>query len=138
MGKPRHAARVDSTHPGIVSALKGVGARVLVLDVSAAGEPDLLVGYHGQLTLIEAKAKKGRLSPGQITCHAEWARVGIKVAVCRCPADALEAIGYSGSKRGENDKAMLDMALALRASKARRGIPPHIQSRLRSSKVDSV
>jgi hypothetical protein len=93
--KPRFGAQVDGTQPDIVDVLREVGAHVLVLDVSEAGEPDLLVAWMGVLNLLECKARKGGLSPEQVQVHDEYARCGIRVHTVRSLREALDAIGLA-------------------------------------------
>jgi len=126
--KPRLAARVDGTQPTIVATLRMAGAEVLVLDVSAEGEPDLLVGWCGTLTLIEAKSKEGRLSIAQLGRHAAWARAGVKVQVVRSPREALEAIGVVGPRAEENLRAMRSLvSQQAREKKARGRLVPAVR-----------
>jgi hypothetical protein len=92
--KPAHGARVDSNQPAIVAALRAAGCKVQVLDSrDDNGVPDLLVGFLGTLSLLENKSRKGRLSPGQVREREEWAKVGVRVHLCRSELDALRAVG---------------------------------------------
>ena len=91
----RRAARIDENQPGIVNALRSIGASVQTLHDVGDGCPDLLVGWQGRNYLIEVKnpAKPNsdqRLTPEQDRWHIEW-RGGVSVA--RTVEDALAAIG---------------------------------------------
>jgi methionine synthase II (cobalamin-independent) len=120
--KPRHGANVDGNHPAIVQALKDAGAKVTVLDLpeteEAKGEPDLLVAWCGALSLIEVKARKGKLSEAQKRKHAEYARVGIRVHTVRSEREALDAIGATGAKAEERMRDMRSMAAVLDEAKS--------------------
>lgn len=111
--KPRHGASVDSNQPAIVAALRAAGARVLVLDVSEEGAPDLCCGFLGSLTLLECKAGKGRLRPGQKTWHEEWAKAGIRVHLVRSIPEALRACGITGEAAIQRRRDMATLADAL-------------------------
>lgn len=70
----------DASHSVVVDAFRRAGASVLVIDCSAAGAPDLLVGVAGRSLLVEVKnpAGKGmdkrrtRLAPAQEAFAASW------------------------------------------------------------------
>lgn len=103
----RRAAQRDASEPDIAVALQGVGATVQRLSV--AGVPDLLVGWRGQMWLIECKlplTSRGALPSGrslkhkggvgdmtavQVSWWAAWQ--GPPPVVARTPWDALLAIG---------------------------------------------
>jgi len=51
----RRAARVDTNHAEVVSALRACGACVLSLAALGQGVPDLLILHRGKLMLIEVK-----------------------------------------------------------------------------------
>lgn len=59
----RYARRVDASQPGIVRALRAVGASVTSLAPLGKDAPDLLVGYAGDTFLAECK------SPGYEKAH---------------------------------------------------------------------
>lgn len=89
MSLPKYAAKRDANESEIITALKAVGATVV--QISAAGCPDLLIGYRGATYLCETKARKGKLTPAQIAWHEGWD--GNRVIVVRSVQDALIAIG---------------------------------------------
>ncbi len=73
----RRRAKVDANQAAIVAALREVGASVQSLASLGAGVPDLLVCYHGVLTLMEIKdgaksASRRRLTPVEAAWHAQW------------------------------------------------------------------
>ena len=128
MSKPRFGARIDGTQPAIADALEAAGAKVQVLDVSAEGCPDLLVGFLGQLTLLECKARLGKLSESQVREHEAWARVGVKVATARSVPEALRAIGCTPEAFDERRAGMRELARALDPqATARRRLQPAIR-----------
>ena len=83
------AAKVDATQAEIVAVLRRAGCNVLSLATLGRGVPDLLVGAHGKLTLLEVKSEHGRLNHAQIRFRAAW---GHNVCVVRTPAEALMAV----------------------------------------------
>jgi len=87
----RRAAKVDTTHRPIVEALRSVGASVIDLAAVGHGVPDLLVGYRGDMWLIEVKGPKTRLSESQRILHGAWR--GKPIAVIRTIDEALALIG---------------------------------------------
>lgn len=85
----RRAAKRDANEAEIIKALRRVGAQVVQL--SGKGVPDLLVGFRGELFLLEVKMPKtGKLTDDQKEFHAAWAEV---VHVVYTPEDALWVIG---------------------------------------------
>jgi hypothetical protein len=91
----RRAAKVDRNHQEIVAALRDVGASVLSLAPLGRGAPDLLVGFRGQVYLLEVKdgakaPSKQRLTADEARWHQEWRG---HVAVVRSVDEALRAIG---------------------------------------------
>ena len=68
----RRAARVDANQAEIVDALRSVGAAVQSLAAVGRGVPDLLVGYHGKLYLLEVKMPGEKLTPRELTWHTLW------------------------------------------------------------------
>lgn len=94
------ARQRDKNEPEIVKALLTAGAAIQKLD--GTGVPDLLVGYAGQLFLIEVKnpdAKGGGryntgdgcLTEAQTKWWANWK--GRPPVIVYDPAQALSAIG---------------------------------------------
>ncbi len=102
MGLHRRAAHRDKAEPGIIAALRAVGATVVQL--SAKGVPDLLVGYRGRTVLLEVKSiistehkdgytrtRKTRVDVGQVEFAERW-RGGL-LAIVHTPEEALAAVG---------------------------------------------
>lgn len=96
----KFARQRDVNENEIVAALRAAGATVAKLD--GTGVPDLIVSYHGVLTLVEVKnpnAKGGgkyntggsELTSAQVKWWAKW--TGKPVAVVHTVAEALAAIG---------------------------------------------
>ena len=89
----RRAARIDANQGEIVSALRSVGALVQPLSEVGKGVPDLLVGIHGRLLLLECKdgakpPSERRLTPEQEAWHAAWAGFPVWVVT-----DVEQALG---------------------------------------------
>jgi Holliday junction resolvase len=59
----RFARRVDDNHKDIVDALRKIGAKVKSTAAVGSGFPDLVVGYKGDLYLLEIK--DGSKSPSK-------------------------------------------------------------------------
>ena len=101
----RRAARRDATEDAIVAALLAAGATVHHL--SAAGVPDLLVGFRGRNLLIEVKQPAGprggssrdgqRLGELQLAWHRAWRG---HVAVVHSATEALAAVGLLAVETG--------------------------------------
>ena len=92
----RTAARTDKNHAEVVAALRKVGASVQSLASIGKGCPDLLVGYHGILYLMEIKdgsnvPSKQLLNPDQKKWHDAW--TGSPVYVVRSIEQALKILG---------------------------------------------
>lgn len=80
----RKLARTDANQPAIVDLLRRAGARVLPLHNMGGGVPDLLLGYHGRLALVEIKdgtkpPSARRLTPDEERWHAAWAEYPVFV-----------------------------------------------------------
>ena len=84
MSLKRYAAKRDQSEKAILQALKQVGADYLLLD-----KFDALVFYKGQLTMLEVKTGKGRITKSQ----QELADRGWPVQFVRDVDSALKAIG---------------------------------------------
>lgn len=90
-------ASADANQPGIVKALRGVGATVQHLHKVGEGCPDILVGYRGVNTLIEIKdgskpPSARKLTKPQVKWHAEWKG---QVCVVTSVDEALQVVvGY--------------------------------------------
>ena len=91
MSLHRRAPRRDRNEREVIDALAATGAAVLPL--SGAGVPDLLVGYGGNLFLLEVKVPRGTLTLAQAFTVACLGHVGVQVHVVRTAEDALKAIG---------------------------------------------
>jgi hypothetical protein len=87
--------------PGVVLLdLRHVGkyARVYAggygppVQIGRTGQPDLLLLVEGRALGLELKSAVGRVSAGQVTCHAAWGAMGTPVVVVRSVAEALMAI----------------------------------------------
>ncbi len=84
MSLNRYAVRRDATERDIVSALRKVGAHVLVLDAF-----DLLVWYRGKLSMLDCKVPKGKATAAQeALTRAGWPLVYVETADA-----ALKAVG---------------------------------------------
>jgi Holliday junction resolvase len=91
----RTAAKVDKNQAEVVSALRKVGASVQSLASIGKGCPDLLVGYHGILYLMEVKdgtniPSKQLLTDDQKKWHEAWN--GSPVYVVRSTEQALKIL----------------------------------------------
>lgn len=88
-----NAKRTDNNQAEIVAALRKCGANVQSLAMVGCGCVDLLVGYAGDVYLLEVKGIRGRLTPEQIIWHAKWQGY---VHIVRSAEDALRVIGEIG------------------------------------------
>lgn len=81
----RRAVRRDRNEPGIVKVLRGVGAKVILLD-----KYDANVLYRGKVYMMDFKVpKEGRLTTSQRRMIAE----GWPLHIVRSPEEALVVIG---------------------------------------------
>jgi hypothetical protein len=101
--KTGFARQRDRNEPGIVAALRSVGASVEVLN--GRGVPDLLVGFRlpdtslSVIRLLEVKAPAGprggtsgrELTPDQRTWWSSW--VGPSPVIVRSAAEAIASLG---------------------------------------------
>ena len=87
----RRAAKRDTNERRIVEALRMVPG-VTVVQISAAGVPDLLVGFRDQSFLLEVKAAKGKLTDPEQAFFDTWTGHAV---IVRCLDDALKAIGVT-------------------------------------------
>lgn len=74
----RRAARTDTNHAQIVKALRDYGCKVFDTSAIGAGFPDLLIGIHGRLGLVEVKGGQKppsarRMTEAQVAFWDEWA-----------------------------------------------------------------
>ena len=86
----RWAAKVDRNQAEIVSALRQVGASVLVLSRVGQGCADLAAGLRGETFFLEVKTDKGKLTPREKEFMEGWRG---HYAIVRTPEEALRAIG---------------------------------------------
>ena len=84
------ARKVDRNQAEIVSALRQVGASVLVLSRVGQGCPDLAVGIRGETYFMEIKTVRGALTPAEHEFMERWRG---HYAIVRTPEEALKAIG---------------------------------------------
>ena len=89
------AARVDENQAAIVQALRHIGASVELLHRVGGGCPDLLVGYHGDIILIEIKDEnqppnKRKLRPSQVRWAAAWQ--GRPLFKVESPQEAVDVV----------------------------------------------
>ncbi len=84
------AGKPDGNQAEIVSALRELGATVLIISGVGHNAPDLVVGYRGRNFLMEVKQPGEDLRPGQQDWHDQWAG---RVCVVRSPEDAIMEIG---------------------------------------------
>jgi hypothetical protein len=73
----KYAAKADRNQPEIVSALRGIGAKVIATHTIGQGFPDLVVSYGGRTMLLEIKdgtkpPSARKLTPAQEEFHAAW------------------------------------------------------------------
>lgn len=73
----RRAARTDDNQEQIVSALRQVGASVLIMSQLGGGAPDLAVGIFGRTYFLEVKdgskpPSQQRLTPEEAIFQNEW------------------------------------------------------------------
>lgn len=88
----RRASKVDANQKAIVHALRLIGASVESLHQVGKGVPDLLVGFRGQMWLLEVKNPDGRnrVHMEQTAWHDAWQ--GPEVLVVRSVDEAVEAV----------------------------------------------
>ena len=90
--------RVDANQPDIVAALRRAGCSVQSLAMVGHGVPDLLVGRHGDLFLLEVKdgakpPSKQKLTQDEIEWIAKW---DTTVFIVTSTEEALMAVGLMG------------------------------------------
>ena len=90
------AAKVDSNQSEIVKALRKVGATVLIIS-QLKNAFDILVGYRGNLFIIEIKdgtlsPSRRKLTPGEIKCKTNFERVGVTYHIANSVDEALDII----------------------------------------------
>jgi len=62
---PHNIAKVDESQQGCVAVARGIGAFVFLTHQVGKGFPDAVIGYRGNLYLIEFKTGKGKLEEDQ-------------------------------------------------------------------------
>lgn len=82
--------KVDTVQREIIEALRGIGCKVRTLNREKDGLPDLLVGRHGVLRLLEVKTDKEGLTPAEKKFHDEWSE--FPVYIVRDIYQAIEAV----------------------------------------------
>lgn len=92
----RRAAKVDSNQSEIVAALRKRGAVVLITS-QLKNAFDILVGYKGQLFIVEIKDGKlppsaRKLTDGEIRCKELFESVGVSYNVIKSVDEALQLI----------------------------------------------
>lgn len=88
----RRASRTDSNHTAVAAQLRTIpGADVIDTHTLGDSFPDLIVGLLGVTVLVEVKAAKGRLSPGQEALQQHW-RGGPYLVVREAAGAALEVL----------------------------------------------
>ena len=83
---------LDMRHVGKFAKVLGFAGYGPPVQIGRTGQPDLLILVDGKAIGVELKSATGRVSAGQVTCHAAWQACGTPVAVCRSVAEALAAI----------------------------------------------
>lgn len=68
----RKRGRVDNEQAAIVRALRDIGASVAVTSALGDGFPDLVVCWHGAVTLLEVKTGNAALTAAERDFHAKW------------------------------------------------------------------
>lgn len=92
----RRAAKIDANQTEIINALWAVGACVQSLAAIGNGVPDLLVGFRGELYLLEVKdgakqPSKRQLTADQKNWHFVWK--DSPLFIVQSVDDALRSIG---------------------------------------------
>jgi Holliday junction resolvase len=93
----RRAAKVDRNHREVARALERCGAWVVDCAGVGNGFPDLLIVHRGKLALVEVKdgaksPSRRRLTPAQVTFHAQAKANGVPVHVVESVDDALALV----------------------------------------------
>jgi len=92
----RKRGRTDGNHTEVIEAMRNIGAVVYSV-ASIPNFTDTLVGYRGQLFIIEIKdgtlpPSKRKLTDGEIKCKTDFERVGVTYHVANSVAEALNII----------------------------------------------
>jgi hypothetical protein len=86
----RPLAKEDSVEEELVRRVRALGGRCEKMAMQGRrGFPDRLVVLPGgRIYLVECKRPVGgRLSPHQISLHAAYEALGVRIAICRNSAD---------------------------------------------------
>jgi len=91
------ASKVDSNQKEIVTALRRVGAVVLITSM-LKNAFDILVGYKGKLYIVEIKdgkkpSSQRKLTEGELKCKNMFESVGVKYNVITTIDEAFKMIG---------------------------------------------
>lgn len=91
----RRVARVDDNQADIVDLFRRAGAQVQSLAVLGGGVPDLLVGFNGELALVEVKngalsPSRRKLTPDEEAWHKRWH--GYPVHIVATDADVMHVL----------------------------------------------
>ena len=95
----RYAAKVDDNQSEIVKALRKAGAVVLITS-QLKNAFDLLVGYRGNLFIVEIKdgnkiPSKRKLTEGEQKCKDNFNSVGVDYHIVKNIKEAIELINKS-------------------------------------------
>ena len=86
---PRTIARVDDSQAGCVAVARGIGAFVFLTHQIGKGFPDAVVGYRGELYLVEFKTEDAKPTDDEKQFAQHMDAVGIPVHVIRNPNEML-------------------------------------------------
>ena len=89
----RRFSKRDGNHTQIVRTLRLAGYLVIELHGVGGNCPDVLVVGRGRVVLMEIKAEKGTLTPGQELFHGAWRGPPGSLVVVRTERQALAAMG---------------------------------------------
>jgi len=85
----RQRGRIDTVQPGIVKALRDLGASVAVTSSLGRGFPDLVVGWRGRNTLLECKTGNANLTGDEADFQMRWAG---QITIVRTVEEAVLAV----------------------------------------------
>lgn len=103
-----------------MTALRAAGW--VVLQVSGAGLPDLLVAKDGRWLALEVKSPGGHLTEAQVETFDVLGAVGVRVPIVTSPAEALAAVG-----EGLSVSADVPLAAALKKARLTRKKKAHAE-----------
>ena len=92
----RTAARTDGNQTPIVEALRAIGAKVVITS-QLKNAFDILVGFRGQLFIMELKDGKlppsrKKLTPGELKCKGDFEAVGVVYHVIESKEQAVNLL----------------------------------------------